>query len=162
MPGHFNLKESIIWVIVFLETESVLALIALSDISLFCVHLNRFFWLVLLWISISLFLLFISCQLFVHLPTRLPRIGWFLLGLLLSGHMFLELFPLFFIILLLSELQLTLLDGLKKTSFEWRQQLLSFDSLRRSHSLAIIALESEDMGDHVIFATDPTLARISC
>ena len=89
MFGYLYLKEGIIWIFIFLEGEFVPALVALSDLSFFGVHLYRFLRLEFIGVLFSLFLLFIACHLLVHLPTGLPCIRGLHLSFLTLTQMFL-------------------------------------------------------------------------
>ena len=104
MFGDFDLEEGVVGVIEFFQAEFESAFIALSNLSLFIVHLNWFFRFVFLWVLFSFFLFFVLGHFLIHLSSGFFCVWSFLLSFLFGCHKLLHFLSLFFIMVLLPEL----------------------------------------------------------
>lgn len=161
MFGYLDLEDGEVGVLELLEAELKAALVTLSDLPILGVHLYGFLGFEFLRVAFSFLFFLVFGLLFVHLATEFSCVRGFLLCLLFFSHMLLKLLPLLFVMFLLSQHQLSLLDCLEKGRLKTGKHLLGFDLLGGGHHLPIVGLQARAMSQYVIFAPFPVLAGVS-
>ena len=158
---HLDHEDGEVGIFELLEAELEPALVALSDLPVFGIHLDRLLGLELLRIAFSFLFLLVLRLLLVHLATEFSGVGGFLLCLLFFSHMLLKFLPLPLVMFLLSQHQLSLLDCLEKRRLETGKQLLGFYFLGGGHHLPVVGLQARAVSQNVVFASFPVLAGVS-